>query len=105
MERPKNLLRALSMKNVEGYDELDDYEKDCFDEIYGIHLDRFQSKRAFKAHTDQHIEKIEKKNTLLIVYFDHGKKYIYNLEVKKVLDKMQEKKPKNKLRKLLIQEL
>lgn len=108
MRKIKNLFRELSMKNVDGYVELTNYEKDYFDEIYKIHLSSFESHKDFKRHTDQHIKRVQKSKTsnCLNVHFNTGKHYIYNLNVKHMIDNNKEEFMLiNELRHLLIQEI
>ena len=76
MGKVLNMFREFSMKDVQGYDELTNGQKDLFDKTYKKHLSSMQRKRRLK-YTESHVQRIEAEISILKVYFDHGDCYIY----------------------------
>jgi len=81
MVKVLNMFREFSMKDVEGYDELTNEQKDMFDKTYKKHLSSMQRELRL-AYTESHVQRIEGEISVLKVYFDNGDCYIYLPEYK-----------------------
>ncbi|MHA6250420.1 hypothetical protein [Oceanobacillus sp. CAU 1775] len=71
-----NLFRELSMKDVEGYEELTLSQKNIFDKTYKEHLQSMTRKRRLR-YTEDHIVSVEGDLKIVKVNFDTDEWYIY----------------------------
>ena len=76
MVKVLNMFRAFSMKNVNGYNNLYNWQKNIFDKTYKKHLASMPLEERIN-YTECCIRKIEGKVSVLTVSFENGDSFFY----------------------------